>query len=104
MKSSVRKMLKVIFPVMEIILEWYLLSHTEKMDLTWCDGEVEGRGWNVHIAERILEIVSAHKISSEQVRANNLVRCFTSTRGLVTGVGGSFYCVFVSMPERRHHG
>lgn len=89
---------------MKIILEWYLLSHTEKMDLAWCDREVEGRGLNVHIAERILEIVSAHKISSEQVRANYLVSCFTSTRGLVTWVGVSFYCVFVSMLERRHHG
>lgn len=61
---------------MEIILEWYLLSHTEKMDLAWCDREVEGRGLNVHIAERILEIVSAHKISSEQVRANYFGQLF----------------------------
>lgn len=25
-------MLEVILPVMELILEWYLLDHTEKMD------------------------------------------------------------------------
>lgn len=85
---------------MGIILEWYLLGHAEKMDLAWFDGGVEGRGLNMHTAEEILEIVSAHKISSEQVRANNLVTCFTSTRGLVTEVGESFSHVFVSMPER----
>lgn len=62
---SVRKMLKVVFPVMEIILEWYLLDHT---DLAWCDGQVEGKGLNMHSAEEILQIVSAHKISIEQVR------------------------------------
>ena len=65
---SVRKMLQVIFPVMEIILEWYLLTHTGKMDLAWCDGQVEGRGLNMHSAEEILQVVSAHKISIEQVR------------------------------------
>lgn len=89
---------------MEIILEWYLLSYAEKMDLAWFDGEVKGRGLNMHTAEGILEMICAHKISSEQVRANNLITCFTSTRGLVTEVGVSFSCVFVSLPERRHHG
>lgn len=59
-------MLKVLFPVMEIILEWYLLDHT---DLAWCDGQVEGKGLNVHSAEELLQIVSAHKISIEQVRS-----------------------------------
>lgn len=85
---------------MEIVLEWYLLSLAEKMDLAWFDGEVENRGLNMHTAEGILEIVSAHKIFSEQMKAT----CFTSIRRLVTEAGVSFSCVFVSMPERRHHG
>lgn len=53
---------------MVVILEWYLLDHTEKMDIAWCDGQAEGRGLNMHSAEEILQIVSAHKISIEQVR------------------------------------
>lgn len=50
---------------MEIILEWHLLDHT---DLVWYDGQVEGRGLHMHRAEDILQIVSAHTISIEQVR------------------------------------
>lgn len=38
-------------------MEWCLLGHAEKMDLAWFDGEVEGRGLNMHTAEGILEIL-----------------------------------------------
>lgn len=61
-------MLKVVFPVMEVILGWYLLDRTEKMDLAWCDGQVEGGGPTTHSAGEILQVVSAHKISLEQAR------------------------------------